>query len=181
MAGGSKYNLKWDSHHAETFGNLDALRSREMLVDITLSCNEQLLKAHKLLLCAGSGYFERVLRHDSGHNPVFYFFGVDAHLLKLLIGFIYVGEVEVPAVDLEKFIQLADALEVKGLKDDHSKRVRSSVYDATETSAPDEQEAIGRRSRSCSKNIQYSTSIRKAHRRNICQPADRLSGISPVR
>ncbi|CAG0905003.1 unnamed protein product [Darwinula stevensoni] len=121
MASSSKYNLKWNSHHVETFNSFDTLRSRETLVDVTLSCEGQSLKAHKLVLCAGSGYFERVLQRDSNHNPVIYFFGVDAHLLKFLVDFMYVGEVDIPSVDLERFIQLAEALEVKGLKGDRSK------------------------------------------------------------
>ncbi|CAG0903109.1 unnamed protein product, partial [Darwinula stevensoni] len=130
-----------------------------------------------------SGYFERVLRHDGSQNPVFYFFGVDAHLLKLLIGFIYVGEVDIPSVDLERFIRLAEALEVKGLKDDHSKRANSSVCDAARTSMPNNGDAFGHRSRSSDEDFQYSPSIVKAHRREFCRSADptpRVMSQGPV-
>ena len=117
----SKYNLKWNSHHVETFRSFETLRHREMFVDVTLSCNDQFLKAHKLVLCAGSGYFERILNRDASGSPLIHFYGIDMHLLKLLVEFMYNGEVEVPSLDLEKFIEVAEHLEVKGLKGDKSK------------------------------------------------------------
>ena len=117
----NKYSLKWNSHHEETFQTFDYLRQRDMFVDVTLSCYGQFLKAHKLVLCAGSGYFERAFSKDGPGVPIIHFYGVEIHLLKLLLEFMYCGEVEVPAQDLEKFIELAENLEVKGLKGDKSK------------------------------------------------------------
>ncbi|CAG0901694.1 unnamed protein product, partial [Darwinula stevensoni] len=118
----NKYNLKWNSHHAETFENFDILRSREMLVDITLSCGGQTIKAHKLVLCTGSAFFEKLLQRDNSKCPIVHFHGVDMLHLRLLVDFMYLGEVDVPSSDLEDFITLADSLEVKGLKGDKSKR-----------------------------------------------------------
>ncbi|CAG0910231.1 unnamed protein product, partial [Darwinula stevensoni] len=117
----NKYNLKWNSHHAEAFQSFENLRHREMLVDVILSCDGQFVKAHRLVLCAGSGYFERVLNKNGSGTPTVHFYGVEMHLLKLLVEFMYCGEVEVPALDLEKFIEVAENLEVKGLKGDKSK------------------------------------------------------------
>ncbi|CAG0883309.1 unnamed protein product [Darwinula stevensoni] len=130
----NRYNLKWNSHHAETFQIFENLRHREMFVDATLSCNGQFLKAHKLILCAGSGYFERILNKDGAGTPTIHFYGVEMHLLKLLVEFMYCGEVEVPASDLEKFIEIAENLEVKGLKGDKSKS--SGSYNAAGTTIP---------------------------------------------
>ncbi|CAG0883919.1 unnamed protein product [Darwinula stevensoni] len=117
----NKYNLKWNTHHGETFASFETLRHREMFVDVTLSCNGQFLKAHKLVLCAGSGYFERILNKDGTGIPTIHFYGIEIHLLKFLVEFMYCGEVEVPEMDLEKFIEVAENLEVKGLKGDKSK------------------------------------------------------------
>ncbi|CAG0891926.1 unnamed protein product [Darwinula stevensoni] len=136
MASSSKYNLKWNSHHVETFNSFDTLRSLEMLVDIMLLCEGQSLKAHKLVLCSGSGYFERLLQRDTNHNPAIYFFGVDVHLLKYLLDFMYMGEVDVPSADLERFIELAETLEVKGLKADRSKGVYNSETSASGMTIP---------------------------------------------
>ncbi|CAG0892065.1 unnamed protein product [Darwinula stevensoni] len=143
----NKYNLKWNSHHAETFQSFENLRHREMFVDVILSCNGQLAKAHKLVLCAGSGYFERILNKDGSGTPTIHFYGVEMHLLKLLVEFMYCGEVEVPAMDLEKFIEVAENLEVKGLKGDKSK---SSGAGGRPTSIPvsDVQDALAHKRKS---------------------------------
>ncbi|CAG0902312.1 unnamed protein product [Darwinula stevensoni] len=117
----SKYNLKWNSHHAEAFHNFEILRHRDMFVDVTLSCDGQFFKAHKLVLSAGSGYFERMLNRDGTGTPIIHFYGIEMHLLKLVIEFMYSGEVEVPSLDLERFIEIAEHLEVKGLKGEKSK------------------------------------------------------------
>ncbi|CAG0897528.1 unnamed protein product [Darwinula stevensoni] len=111
-----KYNLKWNSHHAETFADFETLRSREMFVDITLSCEGQTMKAHKLVLCSGSFLFQKLLLRENSTSPIIHFHGVDMMLLKLLLDFIYMGEVEVPTNQLDQFIALAESLEVKGLK-----------------------------------------------------------------
>ena len=138
----NKYNLKWNSHHGETFQSFESLRQREMLVDVTLSCNGQYLKAHKLVLCAGSGYFERILGKDGPGSSTIHFYGVEMHLLKLLVEFMYCGEVEVPAVDLEVFIEIAENLEVKGLKGDRSKNNASHGVSGTTIPASDVQNVL---------------------------------------
>ena len=125
-----KYNLKWNSHHAETVQTFESLRSRELFVDVTLSCDGQFLKAHKLVLSALSGYFERILNYDGPGTPIIHFYGVEMYLLKLLVEFMYHGEVEVPAVDVEKFIEIAENLEVKGLKGDNSKNASHGGVDS---------------------------------------------------
>ena len=144
----NRYNLKWNSHHAETLQNFENLRHREMFVDVTLSCNGQFLKAHKLVLCAGSGYFERALNKDGLGTPTIHFYGVDMHLLKLLVEFMYCGEVEVPDVDLEKFIEVAENLEVKGLKGDKSKSSTSHGVGGTTIPVSDVQDALAHKRKS---------------------------------
>ncbi|CAG0905125.1 unnamed protein product, partial [Darwinula stevensoni] len=121
----NKYNLKWNSHHTEAFGNFDLLRNRELLVDVTLSCGGQTSKAHKLVLCTGSAFFERLLQRETGSSSIVHFHGIDMMHLRLLVDFMYLGEVDVPSNELEEFIALADSLEVKGLKGDRSKKYDS--------------------------------------------------------
>ncbi|CAG0908900.1 unnamed protein product, partial [Darwinula stevensoni] len=123
----NKYSLKWNSHHDDTFHTLQSLKDREMFVDVTLSCNGQLLKAHKIVLCASSSYFERILFRDGGGHPVVHFYGVEPGILQMLLSFMYSGQVEVPSADLEKLINLADNLEVKGLKAEKSKAGKPDV------------------------------------------------------
>ncbi|CAG0896098.1 unnamed protein product, partial [Darwinula stevensoni] len=127
-----KYKLKWNCHHTETFQAFDQLRIREMFVDVTLSCEDQFLRAHKLVLSAGSKYLERILQRDGTSCPTVHFYGVEMFILKLLVEFMYNGEVEVPSVHLEKFIELAENLEVRGLRGKEQSKDSVKTPDATD-------------------------------------------------
>ena len=121
MEGPTRYNLKWKSHHSESFHAFEVLRAQESLVDVTLSSGGQLLKAHKIILSAGSGYFERIFQHAipqypvAFHIPIIHFHGIPPELLVLLLDFLYNGEVNVPIEHLEEFVCFAESLEVRGL------------------------------------------------------------------
>ncbi|CAG0887244.1 unnamed protein product [Darwinula stevensoni] len=130
-----KYHLKWNSHHEEAFENFHLLRDREIFTDVTLSCEGQIMKAHRVILSAGSAYFERTLPRDSSHTPIVYFHGIPMAKLRLVIEFIYSGAVEVPSPDLEKFIELSECLEVKGLKSRPRSSSNPSTSQRTESSS----------------------------------------------
>ncbi|CAG0899515.1 unnamed protein product [Darwinula stevensoni] len=178
----SKYSLKWNSYHVETHASFESLRSREMLVDTTLFCDGQALKAHKLVLCAGSGYFERMLHRADHRDAWMYFFGVDANLLKLLIDFMYCGEVEVPEVDLKSFIELADALEVKGLKGDRSKNAAFSSSPGSSIPVSDVQDALAHKRKAavlqagCPSDISHSGAL-KVRRKHFSASSSPLSAF----
>ena len=112
----NKYNLRWNTHHTETINAFSMLRSREAFVDVTLSCEGQLLKAHKLVLSAGSTLLERMLQKGAtGDSSIIHFFGMKLSLLQMILDFIYNGEVDVPCEELSDFLGVAEKLEVKGL------------------------------------------------------------------
>ncbi|CAG0895073.1 unnamed protein product [Darwinula stevensoni] len=115
------YNVKWHAHHAETVQSFENLRHQESFIDITLFCNGQFLRAHKLVLGALSGYFERILIRDGPGTSLIHFFGMDMYILRFLVEFMYTGEVKVPSDDIEKFFEFAEKLEVKGLTGNRSK------------------------------------------------------------
>lgn len=54
--------LRWNNYQSNMVSELDSLRSDEDLVDVTLSCEGQLLKAHKVILSACSSYFRNVFK-----------------------------------------------------------------------------------------------------------------------
>ncbi|CAG0912413.1 unnamed protein product [Notodromas monacha] len=85
-----KYSLKWNSHYMEAFGAFELLRRQGLFVDVTLSC--------------GTLY------------PIIFFNETRSHHLKLIVKFMYEGEVEVPSEMLAEFLKLAEELEIKGLK-----------------------------------------------------------------
>lgn len=52
------YNLKWTNHTSNIVQMITEHLHKESLVDVTLSCEGQFIKAHKIVLSACSPYFQ---------------------------------------------------------------------------------------------------------------------------
>lgn len=110
-----QYNLRWHYHHSETFLAFESLRRSDSFVDVVLSCEKRSIFAHKLVLSACSNYFFDVLRSvREGQMPVLFFRDTTMDLLESVVHYIYHGEVEIPSARITDFINLAEALEIKG-------------------------------------------------------------------
>ena len=56
-AGSQEYCLKWNNHRSTILSVMDTLLEEESLVDVTLSADGQILRAHRVVLSACSPYF----------------------------------------------------------------------------------------------------------------------------
>ncbi|CAG0921889.1 unnamed protein product [Notodromas monacha] len=119
------YALKWADLPVESFAAFRLLRDRGLFVDVALSVNGEVFKAHKIVLVACSPYFERVLVpletgvggcDQNSRYPVFVMNDEDPVIFRQILDFIYRGETEVPSSKLSEFLRMAEMLEVKGLK-----------------------------------------------------------------
>merc|ERR1711872_332868 len=70
---------------------------------------------HRLVLCACSSVFREIILKSSTPNPSILLFDVELQELYNLLDFMYKGEVSVSQDRLQKFLDLAEKLEVKGL------------------------------------------------------------------
>lgn len=90
------------------------------LVDVTLSCGDQQIHAHRLVLSAGSTYFRNMFEKPS--NPFHYPYVNLDHIyiedLKLILEFMYKGEVVIPQDRLDTVLRSATSLEVDGFPTD---------------------------------------------------------------
>ena len=62
MGSTENFCLRWNDYekkYAETFRTL---REDEHFADVTLACEGHAVKAHRIILCACSGYFGHILR-----------------------------------------------------------------------------------------------------------------------
>ncbi|CAG0901470.1 unnamed protein product [Darwinula stevensoni] len=112
---GQNFNLKWNSHTSEVLRSFQDLRLHETYTDVVLSCDGHYIKAHKLVLSACSTHFDKILRSTGTYFPIIHFFETRVELLRLVIQYMYNGEVDVPSERLHEFIQLAESLQIKGL------------------------------------------------------------------
>ncbi|XP_075213144.1 uncharacterized protein LOC142319577 isoform X2 [Lycorma delicatula] len=107
--------LKWNTFHESILSSFGSLWEEEDLVDVTLAAGDQIVYAHKMILSACSPFFRKLFQETSCKHPVLILPGVNVNDLKMLLNFIYKGEVFIIEENLPKFLQLAEYLQIRGL------------------------------------------------------------------
>lgn len=91
--------LRRSNHLIDMVDDLDQMLKDENMVDVSLSCEDGLIKAHKIILSACSTYFRQVfskVNHSPLQYPIIIIKDMPYQDLKYIIDFIYRGEVTVP-------------------------------------------------------------------------------------
>lgn len=90
----------------------------ETLVDVTLCCGDQQILAHRLVLSACSPFFRNIFEKQANpyHYPIITIDNVYVEDLKLLLEFMYRGEVTVPHERLSSVARCAANLQVDGFQ-----------------------------------------------------------------
>lgn len=107
--------LKWNNYQLNMVTELDSLRVSEDLVDVTLSCDGQLFKAHKVVLSMCSSYFRNVFKDNPCKHPVVILKDVNQDDVKALLNFVYQGTVYISEKKLASFLRTAELLQIRGL------------------------------------------------------------------
>lgn len=108
------FHLRWNNHLTNLRSLLEALYNDQNLVDVTLSCSDGTLKAHKLMLSACSPYFETIFKTHEVEYPVVILKGICKKEMKCLIDYMYVGSLEVSEDELPSLLAVANELQIKG-------------------------------------------------------------------
>lgn len=112
------FHLKWNNHLQNMYSQLETLYSEQSLVDVSISCTDGILKAHRIVLSACSPYFESIFRENYCKHPVLILKGVTSQEMQALLKFMYKGSVEVLDADLQSFMYTANELKIRGLADE---------------------------------------------------------------
>jgi len=116
MEAARQYCLKWNNHPRNVASVFDKLRTEELFVDVTLAtADRQVIRAHRVLLSAGSAYLERVLAVTPSEHPTIVLSNIRYKELKLLVDFMYSGEIAVGQAQFPGLMQAANWLQVRGL------------------------------------------------------------------
>ena len=115
MSSSDKFSLRWNDYETNIRSSIGQLRSVEDFVDVTLVCEDEQISAHKVIISACSPFFRNILTRNPHKNPLVYLKGVHPSDMKSVLDFMYHGEVSVSQEDLNKFLSVAEDLEVKGL------------------------------------------------------------------
>ena len=121
MDSSQNFNLKWEEFHSNLQTSYAKLIGADHFSDVTLVAEDGFqIKSHRVILSATSPVFEAILMQDDHPKPIIFMKGTKSSHLKLLMNYIYHGEVEVGREDLEDFLEMAGDLKVKGLTKDKS-------------------------------------------------------------
>ncbi|XP_026824544.1 uncharacterized protein LOC105283225 isoform X1 [Ooceraea biroi] len=107
--------LQWAGHAGYITERFSGLLARQALVDVTLICDEQKLRVHKLVLASNSIYFEEILQQDLGQEPIILLNDLDFEILKAMVEFMYCGETTISHQHLSSLYTAAQIFQVKKL------------------------------------------------------------------
>ena len=113
---GEKLCLKLNDFQDIVKVSFAELRTDTDFTDVTLACEDQSIKAHKVVLSACSPFFKKLFKTHSHPQSLIYMKGMKANSLTAIIDFLYLGEANVFQEELDSFLALAEELQLKGLE-----------------------------------------------------------------
>ena len=142
-----QFCLRWNDFQQCIKSTFQELREEKDFMDVTISCDGEQVKAHKVILSACSVTFRNLLKKNPAQNPVivlwvrivnsilnihiliYYFIVQDVapRDLTSILDFMYQGEVNVKQDHLNSFLAVAEKLRVRGLCQNNSDVSSSSA------------------------------------------------------
>merc|ERR1712150_328819 len=130
-----KFSLKWIDFQSNVSRTFSLLRSEEEFFDVSLVSDDQkMMSAHKLVLSASSPYFKHILTTNKHSHPLLCLDGVSSAELRCVLDYIYQGEVQIYQEQLDRFLVVAQRLQLEGLisQDDEQERKVNETIEDTE-------------------------------------------------
>jgi len=139
----SYLDLKWLEFPRHLASWSSRLLADTSSYDLWLKCSDGVLGAHRLVLTSCSTFFSETLggREDflnsNSFKPLVVLWDTLAEDVRLLLRYMYVGEVRVEEANLVRFLELATKLKVKGLTltDEENNSSGEAGLDSTDGSA----------------------------------------------
>ncbi|XP_039760214.1 modifier of mdg4-like isoform X2 [Pararge aegeria] len=118
-------------------GALGRMLATGALSDVTLSASGASLRAHRLVLAACSQYFAQLFKEvETDNHTLVVVLGCDAAELRLLLTFMYTGEVTASRECLPALLRLAHTLQVSGLTDADTNNLPQPFQEPNEPESP---------------------------------------------
>ncbi|CAH1372391.1 unnamed protein product [Tenebrio molitor] len=137
-----QYCLRWNNHQPNFISVFSSLLNSESLVDVTLAAEGRHLQAHKVVLSACSSYFQSLFTINPCQHPIVILKDVKFTDLKVMVDFMYYGEVNVSQEQLPHILKTAEMLKIKGLAeipvDQSVSKTQNSSTDKAELLTPGE-------------------------------------------
>ncbi|XP_044739531.1 protein tramtrack, beta isoform isoform X2 [Chrysoperla carnea] len=115
MVAPQQFCVRWNSYHSNLQNAFPKLLTSEHFVDVTLACDNGLIKCHKVVLSACSNYFENILIQNPCQHPTIVLKDMKCREVQSLVDFMYKGEVNVTQEELPHLLKAAEGLQIRGL------------------------------------------------------------------
>lgn len=110
-----QFCVRWNSYQSNLQNAFPKLLTSEHFVDVTLACESEMIKCHKVVLSACSTYFEKLLVQNPCQHPIIFMKDMRFVEMQALVDFMYKGEVNVTQDELPSLLRSAEALQIRGL------------------------------------------------------------------
>jgi len=128
MGSNEELCLRWDDFSSNIRSTFRDLKEEKDFADVTLVCSDGQTDAHKVILSAGSSFFQKILKKNPHSKPLIYLKGIKFSELQLVLSFIYQGEATVAMSDVSSFLAVAEDLELKGLSKEYISNGNSDQF-----------------------------------------------------
>lgn len=135
--------IKWNNYESGLTRIFENMLDSESLCDVTIACDGQSLKAHKLILSACSPYFESLFMNNPCKHPIVILKDVLFTDLRSLVDFMYRGAVTVSRDQLPSLLKTGETLQITQL----AEMVKKPSYEAAVAQAATTSRKRRRRSR----------------------------------
>ena len=114
------FSLQWNEFQSNISNSFTNFRNEDYLNDVTLvTDDQQQISAHKLVLSSSSDYFRTIFKkNNNSTNMLICFEGVGFQELSSCLDYMYNGEVQISQDILDRFLNVAQRLKIKGLLTD---------------------------------------------------------------
>ncbi|XP_020293697.1 protein tramtrack, alpha isoform isoform X2 [Pseudomyrmex gracilis] len=136
-----QYCLRWNNHQPNFISVFSNLLNNETLVDVTLAAEGRQIQAHKVVLSACSTYFQSLFTVNPCQHPIVILKDIKYSDLKIMVDFMYYGEVNISQDQLPSIIKTAESLKIKGLAEMHTASLTKWPSGSSETGGGDRGES----------------------------------------
>ena len=128
--------MQWNDFQSNVTSAFTEFRTRNNFQDVTLVSDDQKqILAHRVVLSANSGYFNNVLSQNSHSHPLLCLDGINFSELNNVLDFVYTGKIQQYQEDVDRFIHLAQRLQLKGLLNSQEHKHKEKIEDAISNEA----------------------------------------------
>ena len=158
--------LQWNEFQTNLRSSFKDLRNSVDFSDVTLVCEDQKqILAHKVVLSSGSSFFKSIFSVNPHPRPLLYL-RVKFSDLQAIVRFVYTGQCKVGRDELDRFLEIANNLEIVGIANEEDIKVSELPNHDDLENANDEADAKVI-SESVFENLNEQTDVERACGNNI--------------